>query len=102
MSLLAQGRAREGARQDADEGDADLDRGEEAARILHEGRGPTLAPGAAWLGHGLQARAAGGDDGKFRESEDAVQGDESDDDDQFEQRCQEQPTGSGRVLPFCG
>ena len=36
---VAQRRAREGAGQDADEGDADLDRGEEAARILHEVQG---------------------------------------------------------------
>ena len=31
--------AREGAGQDADEGDADLDRGQEPARILHENQG---------------------------------------------------------------
>ena len=45
------------------------------------------APGAALLGHGLEAGAAGGNDGEFGKGEDAVEGDESESDDQFEQRC---------------
>ena len=99
VSLSAQRGAREGAGQDADEGDADLDRGQEPARILHENQGRAGA-GAALLGHGLEAGAAGGDDGEFGKSEDAVEGDESESDDQFEQRCLELLTGSGRASPL--
>ena len=95
----AQGRARKGAGQDAHEGDADLDGREEAARILHQRQGDSR-PGAAFLGHGLEAGAAGGDDGEFRKGKDAVEGDEADSDDEFEQRSQELPTASGRVSPL--
>jgi hypothetical protein len=43
---------------------------------------------------------AGGDDSEFGKSKDAVEGDESESDDQFEQRCVELLTGSGRASPL--
>ena len=60
-----QGRARKGAGEDAHEGDADLDRREEASGILHQLQGDSRAR-TALFSHGLQTGTAGGNDGEFR------------------------------------
>ena len=74
---VAERRTGEGAGQNADKRDADLDRGEEAAGILGqpEGRGSARA---SVVGHGLQAGFAGRDDGEFGQGEEAVQANEKD------------------------
>ena len=60
-----QGRARKGAGEDAHEGDADLDRREEASGILHQLQGDFRAR-TAFFSHGLETGTAGGNDGEFR------------------------------------
>ena len=95
----AEGRAREGTGEDAHEGDADLDGREKAPGILHQLQGD-LGARTAFFGHGFEAGTAGGNDGEFRQGKNAVEGDQADSDDEFEQRSQELPTASGRVSPL--
>ena len=75
MSAVAERRAGEGAGQDADKGDADLDRRQEPAGILRQPEGGGGAR-ASVVGHRLQAGLAGRDDGQFGQSKEAVQADQ--------------------------
>ena len=79
---LAEGGPGEGAGEDADEGDADLDRRQERPGIFGERQGGG-AP-AALIRHGLQAGAAGGDEGEFGQGKQPVEGDENEGDDEFQ------------------
>ena len=66
-----QRRAGEGARKDADQRDADLHAGQEAAGILGQPDG-RRGPLAALVGQQLQPRGAGRDDGQFGHRQKAV------------------------------
>ena len=76
--------AREGARQDPHEGDADLDRGEEPPRILGKAKGHRRAALAAF-GPDLQARGARGDHRELGHGEHPVEGDQREDDGDLEE-----------------
>ena len=78
--------AAEGARQDADQRDADLHRGQEAAGIVGQ-RQRLRGAAVALLGHVLQPDAAGRHHRHFGQREEAVQQDQTDDDREFEPRC---------------
>jgi len=82
----AEGRTGEGAGEDANQRDANLDRREEAPRILGKRQRGGRA-GVARLGHGAQAAPPGGDDGEFREREDAVQQHQDQDEGEIEHRA---------------
>ena len=97
---FAQGGAREGARQHADKGDADLHGGEELAGVLLqlEGHGGAAAP----LGREhLEARRPGGHDGEFAHCKQAVDegqdGDDQDFEKQFSIRVAAPHSASGRL-----
>jgi hypothetical protein len=75
-----------GAGEDADGGDADLDRGEEAVRLpgqLQSGRRPCIA----LVGELLQPQLPCGDKRQLRHGEQPVQQDERDEDDDFDGDC---------------
>jgi hypothetical protein len=72
VEAFAQGRTRECARQDADQGDADLDGGEKAAWIFGQREGSSR-PLSARVAHHLEAGLAGGDNSEFGEGEEAVE-----------------------------
>ena len=74
---VAERRAGEGAGQDADKGDADLDRRQEPSGILGQPEGGGSARASA-VGHRLQAGLAGRDDGQFGQREETVQADQKD------------------------
>jgi len=78
----AQGGAGKSARQDTHQGDADLYRRQELARVLSErdGNGGAVI---ALVGHGAQARGTGGDNGQFRHGQQAVDDGQNDDDQNF-------------------
>ena len=83
MSTVAKRRAGEGAGQDADEGDADLDRRQEPSGILRQPEGGGGARASA-VGHRLQAGLAGRDDGQLGQCEEAVQADQEESYAEFE------------------
>ena len=86
---VAKRRAGEGACQDADEGDADLDRRQEPSGILRQPEGGGGARASA-VGHRLQAGLAGRDDGQLGQCEETVQADQKESYAEFEQgvfRC---------------
>ena len=80
---LAERRAGKRAGQDADQGDADLDGGEEAAGVRGQ-RKRALRSMDAFLSQGRQPRGAGGHDGQFRHGEQAVDDDQDRGDPEFE------------------
>ena len=83
FKMLGDARAAEHAGQHADEGDADLHRGEEALRVLGQGQRDGGAADALALEHG-QSRPAEGDECQLAHREDAVDQDQQQDDDDFQ------------------
>ena len=83
LKVLGDAGAAEDAGQDADEGDADLDGGEEALGVVGKGEGDGGAADALALEDG-EAGAAEGDEGELAHREDAVDEDQQQDDDDLE------------------
>jgi hypothetical protein len=73
-----QGGAAEGAGEHADQRDADLHAGEEAALVLEQAQGGA-GPGVPGVGHGGEPRPAGGDDRELGHGEEAVEDDQEGD-----------------------
>ena len=80
---VAEGGARKGARQHADQADADLCRRQEFARVLGQLQRHCRAL-VAIGGHDFQPRRAGRNNGEFRHGKQPVQEDQNDDDDDFD------------------
>jgi hypothetical protein len=96
---LAERRAREGAGQDADEGDADLNGREKAARLLGQ-RQRRACTGPTRVGHRLEAGFSGGDDGELGQGEQPVEGDEAEGDDGLEHEGLIEPARRGATGPL--
>ena len=79
---LAERRTGEGAGQDADKGDADLNRRQEPSGILGQFEGGGSAR-ASVVGHRLQAGLASRDNGQFGQCEEAVQANQKDGNSEF-------------------
>ena len=79
----ADGGARKGARQHADQRDADLHGGQELAGVGGQEQG-ALGAGDATLGHHAQARRPGGHHGQFRHRQQTIENDQGDDKAEFD------------------